>query len=128
MDEAYRFISRRKNGDRLIGIAGPLGEDLYAAGTPPVWGLATRPAPSSRLGAVRIGDRLHVAREGDRWVVRDIHGILGNLRWLPGNDGKIAADTGALLRLPVSGILHVQRLVIDPNGLVKDVGGYVEPN
>jgi hypothetical protein len=125
--EAYPEISRRKNGDRLIGIAGPLARDLYAGGTPPVHGLAKKPAPSPRVADVDIGDSLPVERLHNRWVVQGAHEILGNLRWLPGDDGKIHVDTGIPIRLPRRGIFHVQRLVIDPHGIVKDIAGYVEP-
>jgi hypothetical protein len=111
----------------LIGIAGPLADVLYSAGTPPVWGLAKNPAPSPRVSAVRIGDRLRVERESTRWIVRDSEGHLGTLRWLPGDDGKPVVSTGVPIRYPLRGVLHVQRLVIDPDGLIKDIGGYVEP-
>ncbi|MBB1156793.1 MULTISPECIES: hypothetical protein [Amycolatopsis] len=127
-NQEYPEISRRKNGDRLIGIAGPLADDLYSAGTPPVWGLAKNPTPASRISEVKIGDQLQIQRLGSRWVAQDAQGVVGNLRWLPGDDGKTVVATGARIRLPLSGTFHVQRLLIDPNGVVKDIGGYVEPS
>jgi hypothetical protein len=126
--QQYPVISERGNGDRLIGIAGPLAQDLYDAGTPPVHGLARKPVPSPRVAAVSIGDRLRVERIADQWVVSDAAGPLGNLRWLPSQDGKHHAVTGKVIRLPRSGTLHVQRLVIDQRGTVKDIGGYVIPD
>ncbi|GIG92382.1 hypothetical protein [Plantactinospora endophytica] len=125
--DSQPVISERKNGDRLIGIAGPLAQDLYDQGTPPVHGLASKPVPSPRVADVRIGDRLRVERVGDQWTVRDREGQLGILRWRRADDGRRHAVTGKVVRLPHAGTLHVQRLVIDPQGAVKDIGGYVEP-
>jgi hypothetical protein len=51
-------ISTRANGDRLVGQRGPFAEQLYAAGTPPMHGLASTPRPAERVSRVRIGDRL----------------------------------------------------------------------
>lgn len=75
----FPVISRRANGDRLIGHSGPFAHDLYRAGTPPAHGLDSRGPRSDRIAQVRIGDRLTVDHEGDRWVVRDSTGELG---WL----------------------------------------------
>jgi hypothetical protein len=36
--------------------------------------------------------------------------------------------TGQVVRLPQDGTLHMQRLVVDQGGTVKDIGGYVEPD
>ncbi|MEU8170698.1 hypothetical protein AB0B97_29785 [Micromonospora sp. NPDC049004] len=126
--EQYPVISQRANGDRLIGIAGPLAQDLYDRDTPPVHGLAMKPAPLPRVADVRIGDRLRVERVGDQWTVSDGDGQLGILRWRRADDGKRHAVTGKVVRLPQAGMLHVQRLVIDQAGTVKDIGGYVEPD
>lgn len=128
MSDAYPVISTRKNGDRLVGIAGPLAQDLYDTDRPPMHGLAKKPAPSPRLAHVRIGDRLRVERVEGRWFLYDCEGQLGKLRWQPGQDGKTHAATGRTIRLPAAGTLHVQRLVVGPNGVVKDVAGYVEPD
>jgi hypothetical protein len=124
----YPVISTRANGDRLIGIAEISAEDLYRAGTPPVHGLAARPAPSVRVARVRIGDRLAIQRQDDHWVAQDATGELGRLRWRASDDGRAHAATGALIALPTEGVLHVQRLVVDVDGRVKDFGGYVEPS
>lgn len=113
----YPVISERGNGDRLIGIAGPLAQDLYDAGTPPVHGFAAKPAPSPRVAGVRIGDRLRVERRGNRWVASDAEGQLGILRWRPSDDGRRHAVTGKPVRLPQVGTLHVQRLVITFEGV-----------
>jgi hypothetical protein len=61
-------------------------------------------------------------------VVRDEIGELGRLTWRAGDDGKAHAVTGAVIRLPRPGALHVQRLLIDSTGRVKDLGGYVQPD
>lgn len=124
----YPVISTRANGDRLVGIAETSAEDLYRAGTPPVHGLAARPAPSVRVGEVRIGDRLAIRRHDDHWVAQDAIGELGRLRWRASDDGRAHAVTGTLIALPTEGVLHVQRLVVDVDGCVKDFGGYVEPS
>jgi hypothetical protein len=100
--------SERRNGDRLIGIAGPLAQELYEAGTPPVHGLAKKPAPSPHVATVKIGNRLRVERVGDRWMVSNGGEVLGNLRWLPSEDGKRHAVTGKLIQLPSVGTLHVE--------------------
>ncbi len=115
-------ISTRKNGDRLVGIAGPKAVELYDAGTPPVHGLAAKPPPSPRVANVRIGDALRVQRLGDRWVVFDMEGELGVLRWLPGDDARMHAVSGRQLRFPTQGHLVVQRLLLSPDGAVKDIG------
>jgi hypothetical protein len=127
-DEDQPVISERSNGDRLIGMAGPHAESLYDAGTPPVHGLAAKPPPSPRVAGVKIGDRLQVKRSGSRWTVSDEDGQLGLLRWSVSLDGKRHAVTGKLIHLPDSGTLHVQRLVVDRQGTVKDIGGCVEPS
>jgi hypothetical protein len=123
----YPELSRRRNGDRLVGITGPFAADLYDAGTPPVHGLAAKPLPSPRLAAVRIGDQLRIERKGDRWIVSDAQGELGVLRWRPA-DERSHPVTGNLIRLPRAGTLHVQRLLLTSGGDVKDIGGYVEPD
>ncbi|GAA1382286.1 hypothetical protein [Catellatospora chokoriensis] len=124
----YPELSRRANGDRLIGVAGPLAEEMYAAGTPPVHGLAAKPTPAAWITDVRIGDRLRIRHVDGRWVVYGDAGELGHLRWHPSDDGRLHATTGSLVTLPRSGVLHVQRLVVDKMGTVKDLGGYVQPD
>ncbi|MGW4393839.1 hypothetical protein ACWEHA_01015 [Amycolatopsis nivea] len=126
--EAFPEISRRKNGDSLTGIAGPLASDLYTAGTPPVHGLAKKPPLSPLIAKVKIGDMLQVERRGDRWAVYNVHELLGNQRWLPGDDGKLNVITGTPIRFPLRGELHVQRILVDPQGTVRDIAGYVEPS
>lgn len=123
-----QVISTRKNGDRLIGETGPLAEDLYAAGTPPMHGLAAKHEASPRVARVKIGDTLRIERVADHWTVSDGAGELGWCRWQPTDDGRVHAVTGLVMRFPSSGILHVQRLVVDRSGTVKDIGGYVEPD
>ncbi|MFI5612479.1 hypothetical protein [Amycolatopsis sp. NPDC051903] len=56
--------------------------------------------------------------------MRDSEGRLRN----PGSYGKPHVATGAPIRLPVAGTPHVRQPVIDQHGLVKDLGGYVEPD
>lgn len=104
----------------------PLARELYDAGTPPVWGLAKRPVPSDRVGSVRIGDRLLVAQVGRHWVVSDAVGELGWLRWRAATHGKAHPVTGRPVRLPAHGVLHVQSLLVSPQGDVKDVSGFVK--
>jgi hypothetical protein len=121
-------LSRRANGDRLIGIAGPFAEELYGAGTPPVHGLAARAGIAPWIADIVIGDRLRVQRLGNNWEVTDERGRLGLLRWRPSDDGRRHAVTGVTITLPASGTLYVQRLVVDQDDRVKDIGGYVEPD
>jgi hypothetical protein len=116
---------RRKNGDRLVGYAGPFAENLYAAGTPSVHGLASKPPASDRVADARVGAQLRVRREDDRWLVED-EGVLGVLRWRAADDGRRHATTGATIRLAADGVLHVECLVLSPDGVVK-CRGYVEP-
>lgn len=121
------MISRRANGDRLIGHSGPFAHDLYRAGTPPAHGLDSRGPRSDRIAQVRIGDRLTVDHEGDRWVVRDSTGELGWLRWRAADDGRRHAQTGVVIHLPKRGVLLVERLVVNNDGQVVDVAGTVHP-
>lgn len=123
----YPVISTRSNGDRLVGHAGPFAEDLYAAGTPPAHGLARPQGISPRVADVRIGDRLSVERHKRAWVVSDDDGVLGRLRWRPGDDGRVSEHTGVVIRLPASGVLHVERVLVSPEGKVIDVAGTVYP-
>jgi len=123
----YAVISERRDGERLIGDAGPFAEDLYAAGTPPVHGLTRPSGISVRVAQVRIGDRLTVERHDRAWVVSDAAGVLGRLRWRPGDDGRVDARTGATIRYPATGVLHVERVVLSAEHDVVDVGGTVYP-
>ena len=125
--EEYPLLSRRKNGDRLYGFAGPLGEDLYAAGTPPVWGLSAKAVRAPRIVHVRPGDRLMVRRDSGHWVVSDDQGYIGVLRWRPADDGKRHAVNGVVIRYPTKGTLHVKTIVISREGWVVDFGGVVIP-
>ncbi len=123
----HPVLSIRANGDRTVGERGPLARELYAAGTPPMHGFAAKAPVVERVAMVRIGDELRVERRGDVWVALDDDGVLGQLRWLPGYDGKLHAVTGLPIRLPAAGVLHVRRLVLDPDGIVKDIEGEVTP-
>ena len=125
--DQYPWMSTRKNGDRLYGFTGPYGEDLYAAGTPPVWGLSARAVRAQRIVDVRPADELMVERDGDHWVVSDEHGYLGVLRWRPPDHGRRHAANGAMIRLPAQGTLHVKTVVINREGWVVDFGGVVVP-
>lgn len=123
----YPVLSIRANGDRVVGERGPLAQELYAAGSPPMHGLSANAAVIERIARVRVGDELRVERRGNRWVALDDDEVLGQLRWLPGYDGKVHPVTGLPIRLPTAGVLHVRRLVLDPDGIVKDIGGEVTP-
>ena len=123
----YPVMMVRGNGDRVVGEPGLGAEALYAAGTPPMHGFAARRPVSARVSEVRIGDQLTVERRGGEWVALDSQGVVGHLRWRPGDDGQVHAVTGVLLRLPARGTLQVRRLVVGPDGKVKDVGGEVTP-
>ena len=125
--DEYPVLSTRNNGDRLIGHYGPFAEDLYAAGTPPAHGLARPMGISPRVAAVRIGDRLQVVRHERAWVVLDAQGVLGRLRWRPGDDGRVDVRTGVPIRFPARGDLHVERVLVSPEGEVVDVAGTVYP-
>jgi hypothetical protein len=57
MGSQYPEISRRANGDRLIGFAEPLAEQLYAAGTPPVHGLSDEAGIADWIAEISIGAR-----------------------------------------------------------------------
>ena len=123
------LISERENGDRVVGYRMPQATaDFYAAGTPPVWQLAKRPPLSVRVGSVRIGDRLNVAQVARHWVVSDDEGTLGWLTWQAALNGQPHAVTGRTIRLPPTGTLHVRTLLVDPQGDIKNFGGYVEPD
>jgi hypothetical protein len=102
------------NGDRQFGVPMPRAADLYEAGTPPVHGLATEPAPSAHLGHVRFGDQLRVTKVGNRWTVSDDQGLVGFLRWRGRN-------------FPAEGTLYVRKLLLDKRGRVKDIRGFVKP-
>jgi hypothetical protein len=90
-------------------------------------GLAKRPIPSAAVRGVRIGDELAVRHDGHHWVVYNSDGVpLGHTRW---------GATREPSKFPPSepeafprGTLHVDRLVVSPDGTVVDVLGYVTPN
>jgi len=123
-----KVISKGVKSTKVIGEMGALAQDLYAAGTPPLHGLAVKHERSPRVAKVKIGDKLCVERVGDHWVVSDANGELGWCRWLPSDDGKVHAVTGVVTHLPSSGTLHVERLRVDPSGKVIDFSGYVVPD
>ena len=123
---SYPVISVRGNGDRLVGERGPLAIELYAAGTPPMHGFAAKRPVAARVADVRIGDELRVERRGDEWVELDDEGVVGTLRWLAAHDGRPDVN-GMMIRFPACGILRVRRLVVGPDGVVKNVGRDVTP-
>lgn len=125
--DAYPVISTRKDGSRLVGTTGPYAEDLYKAGTPPMHGLSSQHPRSERVALVRIGDRFEVERDGQRWVCRDGHEVLGVLRWKPSLDGHPDARNGHIIRLPERGTLTVERLLLSAAGAVIDFSGTVVP-
>ncbi|MCW2682159.1 MAG: hypothetical protein JWP33_72 [Blastococcus sp.] len=81
-------------------------------------GFATKRPIAARVSRLRIGDE----RRGDEWVALDGDGVVGHLRWLAVDDGRPDVN-GMVIRYPARGVLQVQRLVIDPEGTVKDIGG-----
>ena len=119
-------LSRRKDGSVLRGRQLPFGETLYEAGTPPLWGLAARPAPSERVSRVQIDDVLLVERDEHGWSVSDAHGVLGRTRWRASDAGKVDERTGAVIRYPRIGLLLVSQ-VLQKDGRVVDFGGVVTP-
>lgn len=123
-----KLISKRKNGDKVFGEIGALAQDLYAANTPPMHGLAAKYESSPRVARVKIGDELRIERVVDHWIVLDGDGELGWCRWRPSDDGRVHAVTGLVMHLPNSGTLHVSQVVVDPYGRVKNFGGYVQPD
>jgi hypothetical protein len=119
-------ISNRRNGDRLIGNTGPLAADLYAADTPPCHG--TTALDPDRIAQTKIGDQLEVRRDGNKWYLTDGADRIAVLRWRPGDDGKPHAVTGQTIHLPDRGTLRVERVLVSPSGVVKDVSGTVVPH
>ncbi len=120
---AYPIISIRKNGDRLIGYANTVSaEDLYAAATPPVHGVA-KGTGGARVAAVRIGDLLRIDRRGDHWFVSDDAGALGRLNWSRADEGRPYALAGKPIHFPDSAILEVRRLVVNTDGQVVNFAG-----
>lgn len=118
-------MSTRKNGDRLLGFASERALERYESGSPPVHGLAAG-STSRAVGDVRVGDELLVERRDDRWFVTTAEGVeLGRLRWGAALDGSKHAVSGRRIRLPATGVLVVERLLVSPDGVVKDLGGYV---
>lgn len=122
--DGYDVISTRANGDQLIGLSPVFAQDRYAAGTPPVNGLRRS---TGLVESIRIGDRLDLQRDGDVWHVSRNGDEVGVLRWRPGDDGRVHAVNGCTVRLPSSGVVIVERLVISPDDDVKDIGGYAVP-
>ncbi|WP_225753977.1 hypothetical protein [Actinotalea sp. Marseille-Q4924] len=124
---AVRPVQVISTGDDGLVVRGrrlPLAEVLYAAGTPPVWGLAKRPEPSERVAAVRIDDVLVVEEDERGWTVSDGAGVLGRLRWRRGDNGKPHSASGAVIRYPARGRLLVFQ-VTEVGGRVVDFGGVV---
>lgn len=63
----YPVLATWKEGRRLVGRDSAPAEELWAQGTPPVWGLAVKPASELRLlASVRVDDELAVGTEGAR--------------------------------------------------------------
>lgn len=117
-------IARRDRGAVVRGRRLPPAEALYAAGTPPVWGLAKRPEPSGRVGAVRIDDVLAVEEDDRGWAVSDATGVLGRLRWRRGDNGKPSSASGVVIHYPARGRLFVSQ-VTEVGGRVVDIAGVV---
>lgn len=104
-----------------------LAEDRWKAGTPPVHGLAKQGEKYPEVANVRTGQELRVELVGKRWLVSDAEGIvLGQLRWRPGDNGKVDPRFGTPIHYPQKGVLHVTRLRKE-GGKVRDFGGYVTP-
>ncbi len=124
--EEVEVLSRRFGDLILYGVHLPFAEHLYAAGTPPIWGLAKRPEPSERIAEVRIGDALTVTADAAGWTVSDALGVLGRATWRRGDNGRTHPRTGAPIVYPDCGILRVSQVLVSA-GRVVDLGGIVTP-
>lgn len=117
-------LSTRADGSVLKGYRLPFAEKLYAAGTPPMWGLAKTPAPSAGVAAVKIGDRLRVERAGNAWCVYRNEEHLGVCRWRAADEGREDQRRGFTIHYPQVGELTVTQ-VLSRDGVVVDFGGIV---
>ncbi|MET3566574.1 hypothetical protein ABIC47_002059 [Leifsonia sp. 563] len=116
--------STHKNGDRMYGFTSGYAADLMAAGTSTVSSLLGT-SITAAIKNVDVGDELEVVFLGDRWVAR-LNGIdVGRLTWSAKRRGEPNAVNGAPLWDLDDGVLHVERVTVNHDGEVIDIGGYV---
>jgi len=125
--ESYPQIgSTHKNGDRMYGVNSGHAADIMAVGTPTVSSLLG----SSITPAIRridVGDELEVIFLGDRWVARHNGVDVGRLTWSAKRRGEPNVVNGAPLWDLDDGVLHVERVTVNTEDEVVDIGGYVTP-
>jgi hypothetical protein len=95
-------------------------------GTPMVSSLYARSVTPAIRG-VDVGDELEVVFVGDRWVARLRDEEVGQLTWSAKRRGQPDPVTGSPLWDFDAGVLHVERVTINAEGEVVDIGGYVTP-
>lgn len=118
--------STHKNGDRMYGFASAFASDLMAAGTPAVSSLL-KSSVTPEIQRVDIGDELDVIFLGDLWMVRKAGEDVGRLTWVARRRGSPDPRNGTTQWNLEDGVLHVERVTVNLNDEVVDIGGYVTP-
>jgi hypothetical protein len=120
--------STHKNGDRMIGIAGPYSGVLAGRGTPKL----SSPYNSTiteHIRFARVRGELRVDWNRTHWWASSPAGLGGRLSWSKGDRARGAFKPGG--RSPYdfdNGVLHMQNVTVDRAGAVGDCGGYVVPD
>lgn len=121
-----RISQPHKNGDYFVGDRETaFADELYERGTPPV-NILFRTSVTNAIQAVRIGDRLPVSFDGKYWWASFEGQTVGRLTWPLSQQGKLHWK-GYTIRFPESGTLQVERLLLDRQGSIVNIGGFVTP-
>ncbi|MBD9700182.1 hypothetical protein IGS67_11895 [Flavimobilis sp. GY10621] len=111
---------------KKVGDYGPLSEDRWNDGTPPMHGFKAGTA-TERVRELDLGDRIRVERREKHWYAVGPGGDYGQLRWRAG-DSPIMTKSGVAVHLPASGTLEISWLEVSAENEVIDVGGVVYPD
>lgn len=112
-----------KNGDRVVGIEGPLAAVLYGAGTPPVWSLFKKSVDLPVVSRASIGEDYPIEFDGKQWWVLIDGERAGRTSWSLKDEERGHLGLGIPIAYPRAGHVHVTRLVIDQDGAVVNFGG-----
>lgn len=115
-----------RTGGRKVGDYGPLSEDRWNDGTPPMHGFKAG-TTTDRVRDIDLGDRIRIERREQHWYATSPEGDYGQLRWRAG-DSPVMTKSGLAVHLPASGTLEVSWVEVSAADEVIDVGGVVYPD